>query len=61
MMNQRVKDIHRGLIIADQWTELHSHWQKPAELNCAKYLSSDSQVLLGTTGAPDTYQRIHDL
>jgi hypothetical protein len=26
-MSQRGKDIHRDLIIADQRTELHSHWQ----------------------------------
>jgi hypothetical protein len=32
-MSQRVKDIHRDLIIADQWTEPHSPWQNPAELN----------------------------
>jgi hypothetical protein len=36
-MSQRVKDIHRGLIIADQLTEPHSPWQKPAELNGVKY------------------------
>jgi hypothetical protein len=37
-MSQRVKDIHRGSIIADQWTEPHSPWQNPAELNSVKYL-----------------------
>jgi hypothetical protein len=52
-LNQRVKDIHRDLIIADQWTEPHSHWQKPAELNSVKYLKSHAQVLLDRTGAPD--------
>jgi hypothetical protein len=26
-MSQRVKNIHRDLIIADQWTEPHSPWQ----------------------------------
>jgi hypothetical protein len=36
-MSQRVKDIHRELIIADQWTEPHSPWQNPAELNDVKY------------------------
>jgi hypothetical protein len=25
-MSQRVKDIHKDLIIADQWTELHIPW-----------------------------------
>jgi hypothetical protein len=50
-MSQRVKDIHRDLIIAHQWTEPHSTWQKPAELNGVKYLKSNAQVLLDRTGA----------
>jgi hypothetical protein len=45
-MSQRVKDIHRDLIIADQWTEPHSPWQYSAELNGVKYLKSHAQVLL---------------
>jgi hypothetical protein len=52
-MSQRVKDIHRDFIIADQWTEPHSPWQKPAELNGVKYLKSQAQVLLDRTGSPD--------
>jgi hypothetical protein len=52
-MIQHVKDIHRDLIIADQWTEPHSPWQSPAELNGVKYLKSRAQVLLDRTGAPD--------
>jgi hypothetical protein len=36
-MSQRVKDIHRDLIIVDQRTEPHSPWQNPAELNGVKY------------------------
>jgi hypothetical protein len=52
-MSQRVKDIHTDLIIADQWTEPHSPWQNPAELNGVKYLKSHAQVLLDRTGAPD--------
>jgi hypothetical protein len=51
-MSQSVKDIHRDLIIADQWTEPHSPWQKPAGLNGVKYLKSHAQVLLDRTGAP---------
>jgi hypothetical protein len=45
-MSQRVKDIHRDLIIDDQWTQLHSPWQNSAELNGVKYLKSHAQVLL---------------
>jgi hypothetical protein len=52
-MSQRVKDIHRDSIIADQWTEPHSPWQNPAELNGVKYIKSHAQVLLDRTGAPD--------
>jgi hypothetical protein len=52
-MSQLVKDIHRDLIIADQWTELHSPWKKPAELSGVQYLKSHAQVLLDRTGAPD--------
>jgi hypothetical protein len=52
-MSQCVKDIHKDLIIADQWTEPHSPWQNPAELNGVKYLNSHAQVLLDRTGAPD--------
>jgi hypothetical protein len=44
-MSQHGKDIHRYLIIADQWTEPHSPWQNPAELNGVKYLKSHAQVL----------------
>jgi hypothetical protein len=35
-MSQRVKDIHRDLIIADQWAEPCRSWQNPAELNGVK-------------------------
>jgi hypothetical protein len=52
-MNQRVKDIHRDLIIADQWTETHSPWPNPAELKGVKYLKSHAQVMLDRTGATD--------
>jgi hypothetical protein len=52
-MSQRVKDIHRDLIIADQWTEPHKPWQNPAELNGVKYSKSHAQVLLDKTGTPD--------
>jgi hypothetical protein len=54
-MSQRVKEIHRDLIIADHWTEPHSPWRNPAELNGVKYLKSHAhaQVLLDRTGAPD--------
>jgi hypothetical protein len=44
-MSQRVTDIHRDLIIVDQWTEPHSPWQNSSEINGVKYLKSHAQVL----------------
>jgi hypothetical protein len=41
----------RDLVIADQWTEPHSPWQNPEELNGVEYLKSHAQVLLDRTGA----------
>jgi hypothetical protein len=52
-MSQCVKDIHRELIIADQWTQPHIPWQNPFECNGVKYLKSHAQVLLDRTGEPD--------
>jgi hypothetical protein len=52
-MSQRVKDIHRDLIIADQWTEPHSTWQNLAELNGVKYLNSHAQLSLDAKGTLD--------
>jgi hypothetical protein len=37
-ISQRVKNIHRDLIIDDHQTEPHSPWQNPAESNGVKYL-----------------------
>ena len=44
-MSQRVRQIHRDLVIADQLTEPHSPWHNPEELNGVKYLKSHAQVL----------------
>ena len=52
-MSKRVHQIHRNLVIADQWTEPHSPWQNPAEPSGVKYLKSHAQVLLDRAGAPD--------
>jgi hypothetical protein len=52
-MSQRVKDIHRDFMIADQWTKPLSPWRNPAELNGIKYLKSHAQLLLDRKGSPD--------
>jgi hypothetical protein len=51
-MSQRVKDIHRDFIIADQWTEPHSPWKNSDEWNVVKYFKSYTQVVLDRAGAP---------
>jgi hypothetical protein len=53
-MSQHVRQINRDLVIVDQWTEMHSQWQNPVELNGVKYLKAHSQVLLHRSGAPDS-------
>jgi hypothetical protein len=53
-MSQHVRQIHRHLVIAEQWTELRITWQNAAELNGAKYLKSHAQILLHRTVAPDS-------
>ena len=53
-VSQRVHQIHRELVIVDQWTEPHSPWKNPAEPNGVKYLKSHAKVLLDRTGAPNT-------
>jgi hypothetical protein len=68
-MSQRVKEIHRDLIIDDQWTEPHSPWKNPVELNGVNYLMSHAQVLLDRTGgtnnlwflAQDYLAHVHSL
>jgi hypothetical protein len=37
-MCQHIQQIHRDLVIADQWTEPLSPWQNPAELDGVKYV-----------------------
>ena len=51
-MSEKVKQIHRDLVIADTWTEPHSPWQNPAELNGVKVLKQQAQVLMDRTNAP---------
>jgi hypothetical protein len=46
-MSQHVKNIHRDLIIADQWTDLHIPCQNPADLNDMKYLKVTCSSTVG--------------
>jgi hypothetical protein len=52
-MSQHVKKIHRGWIITDQWTEMHTPWQNNTELNDDKNLKSHAQILMYRTDASD--------
>ena len=51
--SKRVQEIHRDLIIADEWTEPHSPWQNPAELHGVKYLKDHGQTPMNRTHTPD--------
>ena len=53
LQRQRGRQIHRDLVITDQWTEPQSAWQNSAEINGVNYLKSHAQELLDRTGAPD--------
>jgi hypothetical protein len=53
-MSVRVRQFRGNLVIAGRWTEPHSPWQYPAELNGVKYLKSHAQVLLDRTVAPNS-------
>ena len=39
-MSQRVRQIHREVVIADQWAEPHSPWQNLVEMNGVKVLNT---------------------
>jgi hypothetical protein len=63
-MSQIDKDIHRDLVIASQWKEVHNARQNPADLNGIKYLQSrdrtsatDNLWLL----AQDYFENVHFL
>jgi hypothetical protein len=48
-ISEHVKQIHRDLVIANQWTEPYSPWQNPAnpaELNGVKYIKLDVQEII---------------
>jgi hypothetical protein len=49
---RNVRYIHREFIIADRWTEAHSSWKTPSELNDVKGLKSHAQVLLDKPESP---------
>jgi hypothetical protein len=53
-MSQHVQQIYHDSIITDQWTEPHSPWQNPAELNGVKYLKYHAQVLLDRISVLDS-------
>jgi hypothetical protein len=68
-MNQRIKDIHTDLIIADRWKRNQIPLQNPAELNGVKFLKSHAQVLFNRAGIPgnlwfltqDYIEHVYDL
>jgi len=51
---EQVIDINREYMIKDEFTEPYHPQQNPVETSAIRYLKSQVQVLLDTTGAPDS-------
>ncbi|HYX14539.1 MAG TPA: hypothetical protein VE944_09245, partial [Nostoc sp.] len=51
---EQVIDINREYMIKDEYTEPYHPQQNPVETSAIRYLKNQVQVLLDTTGAPDT-------
>ena len=51
--SDKIKKLHRDLIIADQFSEPHCQWQNPAEIKGIKNLKAQAQVVMDRVGAPE--------
>ena len=51
---EQVIDINREYMIKDEFTEPYHPQQNPVETSAIRYLKGQVQVLLDTTGAPDS-------
>jgi hypothetical protein len=58
-MNQRVRQIHRDLVLANRWKEPHSPCQISSELN-VKYLKSHAQFQLDHLRQLHTLEKLED-
>ena len=50
--SERVRQLNRDLIIADEFTEPYSPWQNPAENRGVKFLKAQTQIIMNRVGAP---------
>ena len=51
--SNKIKEVHRDLIISDQFTEPYHPQQNPAEAGAVRFLKHNIEVLLNKTGSPD--------
>ncbi len=51
--SEKVLNLHRDLVISDEFTEPHCPWQNPAEGGGVRFLKSHAEVLANRTGSPD--------
>ena len=52
-MSEKVLNLQRDLVIADEYTEPYSPWQNPAEGGGVRFLKSHAEVLMNRSGCPD--------
>ena len=51
--SEKVQNLHRDLIIDDEYTEPHHPQQNPAEVGGVKYLKEHAEVLMNRTNSPE--------
>ena len=51
--SEKVLNLHRDFVVADEYTEPHSPWQNPAEGGGVRFLKSHAEVLMNRSGCPD--------
>ena len=52
-MSEKVLNLQRDFVVADEYTEPYSPWQNPAEGGGVKFLKSHAEVLMNRSGCPD--------
>ena len=51
--SEKVQNLHRDLIIDDEFTEPHHPQQNPAEVGGVKYLKDHAEILMNRTNSPE--------
>ena len=52
-MSEKVLNLQRDMVIADEYTEPYSPWQNPAEEGGVRFLKAHAEVLMNRSGCPD--------